>query len=341
MVVFGYIITSMFFSLILREDEIELSRFFFLDIWSIDNAGDDARRIIVKKSVKTNLFNVFAMFIFAFVAISNFPLWGDQNEIFLCVRVFDELFGKWSTIPYYVYFATFPFLIYTSIRFCFILFYGILHLEIQIFLTNERILKISNDYHNLGEWKTSYGDAYQEEIYKKLCFYIKHHCILKQYITKLFKIVKSVMAPFLLLGTLVTISFIFFLLANLENMSSILKIRIFFFVCGNVLVLLIFCEAGQRLINELQTGLIFDTLMECPWYNWNTRNKRLLLTFMTNSAIPSTMSFAGISLDYRLTISIGMTFIILRKIFIDFAYNKNVKLFNLICIFFHSTVRLL
>ncbi|RZC41898.1 hypothetical protein BDFB_015158 [Asbolus verrucosus] len=73
------------------------------------------------------------------------PMWGDQSEIF-CRGVFDEYFGTWFKISYYIYFGTGPFMVFTAVRLCFVLLYTIFRLQVQFQLINEYILQISNDF---------------------------------------------------------------------------------------------------------------------------------------------------------------------------------------------------
>ncbi|RZC27720.1 hypothetical protein BDFB_012584, partial [Asbolus verrucosus] len=51
------------------------------------------------------------------------------------------------------------------------------------------------------------------------------------------------------------------------------------------------------------TSSVFDALGNCPWYIWNIKNRKTLLNFMTNCLKLMQISFAGMSLDYRLFLS--------------------------------------
>ncbi|CAH1379721.1 unnamed protein product [Tenebrio molitor] len=59
------------------------------------------------------------------------------------------------------------------------------------------------------------------------------------------------------------------------------------------------------LLNE--TTKIFDTLSSCSWYEWNAENKKILLIFLSNSLKPLGFSFAGVTLNYKLPLSIFRT----------------------------------
>jgi hypothetical protein len=88
-----------------------------------------------------------------------------------------------------------------------------------------------------------------------------------------------------------------------ENTSAILKLRLSVLTIVNVLIIATYCQAGQKIFNE--SGRVFDTLTQCSWYNWDARNKQILLIFMANSLKPSTLVFAGIVVDYKLAVSVS------------------------------------
>jgi hypothetical protein len=104
-------------------------------------------------------------------------------------------------------------------------------------------------------------------------------------------------------------------------MSTILKVRSVLMITLDMLIVSIFCVAGQMLLNEasfnrrnqlwhiypliFQTTKIFDTLSSCSWYEWNAENKKILLIFLSNSLKPLGFSFAGVTLNYKLPLSVS------------------------------------
>ncbi|CAH1379782.1 unnamed protein product [Tenebrio molitor] len=128
----------------------------------------------------------------------------------------------------------------------------------------------------------------------------------------LLRIVRRGMAIFAVLGALCTISIIFlFLNVSIKgDMSLILKVRLGLMFTLNVLIVVIFCVAGQMLLNEASSQ-IFDTLSSCSWYEWNAENKKILLIFLSNTLKPVGFTFAGITLDYKFGLSLlrtGLTY---------------------------------
>jgi hypothetical protein len=153
--------------------------------WSLDSAGDNVKRMILEKSARNNKINYVVLLSAVFTVFINFPIWADQNELFLCIQVFEHFFDKFSKIPYLVYCATMPYVCYAGFRLTFILLYFIFGVKEQIFLLNESILQISDDFSHLEDFDKIRNVAYQKTMYDRLRFYIRQHCELKRYFFKL------------------------------------------------------------------------------------------------------------------------------------------------------------
>ncbi|RZC37022.1 hypothetical protein BDFB_011628, partial [Asbolus verrucosus] len=291
MLIFAFILTTMIVSIYLEKDILTLKNLFFDIAWSLESAGLKTRNLITKKSTIINavIYVVFALFVFA--AIICQPAFGDESELFLCVRVFREYFGVWMKIPHLLYFSTLPFMYLSSIRLAYVLIYGILQIQMQVTLLDVHILQMSSDFNHLREEEKLYSIVYQTEIYKRLCFCIYHHVALKEFITKLSATVKSVMFIFVILGILTTIG-VFFLILNVVK-DSLMRLQ-------HDLKILV-QNVG---ITLLQTGHILESLMKCTWYNWNTKNRLTLLIFIMNCMEPMKFSFAGVVLDRKLAAAV-------------------------------------
>jgi hypothetical protein len=114
-------------------------------------------------------------------AVINSPVLGDQSELFVCIRVFEYFFGKWSQILSKIYFVTFLVLWYGSVQLSFIMLYVILQLQVQIILLNQRIFQIRNNCSRLNHWDKTYSVQYQKDIKESLQLAIKQHCALIRY----------------------------------------------------------------------------------------------------------------------------------------------------------------
>ncbi|EFA07457.1 uncharacterized protein LOC103313598 isoform X2 [Tribolium castaneum] len=302
----GYIIATMLFAIFQEHSAIDLTKDILSLFWPIDYCGPRVKEEIVKKATKINRIHYIVLLFAGALGITMFPIWGDQKEWFLCVQVYQHYFGKWSKIPYYVYFFTYPMLAFSSVRLPFMTMYAIVQIRMQVYLLHQHISEISGEYvYDMKNLQILCDQNYQNEIYDKMRLIISHHIMLKRWMRKLVHTVQISMPVFVLLGTMTSISVLFYAIYSFHNINFILKVRLISVSVCTVLVVYMFSEAGQALSTET-TG-VFDLLMTCPWYVWNIKNRRILLIFMANSLEPMTFSLAGVTLDYRFALGMLRT----------------------------------
>ncbi|RZC40038.1 7tm 6 domain containing protein, partial [Asbolus verrucosus] len=293
---FTYLIINMIVLIFLEKPFLKMQKSVFATARKINSAGERAKAIILKKSSTIMSYNFFAIGLFIFCSIILFPMWSyDYDEILLCPHVLEAFFGNWSKIPYFLYFAGIPFLNFFCMKFSCILLYYASHIQMQIFLLSEHITQISKDFDCVNEWNKIHSVLYQNEMYRRLSFCIQWHVELRRSLRIFLTTVNSVMGIFVVLGTLYCASTTFFILYNIEILNIISKVRVLFVASCSVVMVIMFCESGQKLVNE--TGRIFDTLLLCPWYIWNPKIRQSFLLFLTNSVRPIQFSFAGITLN--------------------------------------------
>jgi hypothetical protein len=90
-----------------------------------------------------------------------------------------------------------------------------------------------------------------------------------------------------------------------ENASTIMKLRLAILSIATTIVIALYCQAGQKISDQMEG--IFDTLTQCSWYNWDAKNKQILLIFMANSLKRRSLTFAGIAIDYKQGVSVMRT----------------------------------
>ncbi|EFA09300.1 odorant receptor 230 [Tribolium castaneum] len=291
-IVTTYCVVALIYEILYAQPSVSMMSQQISTLWPMDACGEKVKQMILKRAFFTSVVTYSILFSFPIFGIIMFPLWGDQSDMFLCVRVFNEYFTKWSKVPIYLYFCSFPVLTFSGIRLPGMLLYAILITNIQIILLNQKIAHISD----LGDQRLVFGT---------LCSCVSLQIKLRQMLNKVLQFVYLVMPVFLLLGALTAISVLFFLFYSLENPSDYLMIRLACFLGGNILVVFTFCESGQALSND--TGRIFDILLTCPWYKWDKKNKNILLMFLVNSLKPMSITIAGITLDYKLAVTLIRT----------------------------------
>jgi hypothetical protein len=173
-------IFAMIYLAICEKRYSEQSSSFHRFAWSIDSAGLEAKRSILNKSAMSNVINYISLLLTLFITVLNFPIWGNERELFLSVEVFEYIFGNWAKIPHVIYFATVPYLTYTAFRVPFMLLYCILQVQIQIFLVKEHILQISDHSTDSNNLNMIDDVSYQNAIHQRLCQDIRQHYEIKR-----------------------------------------------------------------------------------------------------------------------------------------------------------------
>ncbi|XP_044262226.1 odorant receptor 43a-like [Tribolium madens] len=292
---FYYLITQ-FFTIIkqdLVQQMMEESELFF---WNMNFVPFNKQKQILKEMTQNkrriNFFWIWVLF-FGIVML---PVWGDFNEAHLFPQIYQTYLGNWSTIFYYFHISSFPFTIYTGIRIAAISLYLILATHFQMVLLKQKILQISQDY----------GLTNQDKIFENLCVCVSQHIALKKFIQKWVQILQKAMPVYICLAILCLITVMYVILNNFNiNTSNHLKAR--FLVAGiyGCVILYTFSEAGQHLVEI--TDKVFNTLIQCPWYNWNIKNRKTLMMFMLESLQPLQISWAGVTIDYTFGSSVIKT----------------------------------
>jgi hypothetical protein len=222
-------IYAMIYVAICEKTYNEQSSSFHKFAWSIDSAGLKAKQTILDKAAMSNMINYISLLLAVFSVVINLPIWGKERELFLSVEVFEYIFGKWSKVPHTIYFATVPYLAYATFRLSFMLLYCILQVQIQIFLVNEQILQISDNFTDFDNLDIIDDLSYQNTIHQRLSqdcrqhyeikrclvnviFHLTNNILTYRLITNLYQVVESA-TPFILgIGVLLTISLFFFIL---------------------------------------------------------------------------------------------------------------------------------
>lgn len=162
------------YSSVQREEFIiNLTKDILTLFWPINFCGPEAQQELIKKirKIKNILLTCFRL-----ISVALILIWADIKEYFLCFQVYKYYFGKWSKLPYYTFVFTFPWLAFSSIRIPFMLIYGIMEIQMQVYLINQQIAEISE----ANEDKMRKNQNYQNKIFEKLQLCIKHHIILKR-----------------------------------------------------------------------------------------------------------------------------------------------------------------
>ncbi|XP_044262508.1 uncharacterized protein LOC123009976 [Tribolium madens] len=301
-----YTIASLLIEFLIEKDVKKLLNEATRLMWAIDFCGSKVEKLILKRVTVINNIIYFMSAWFVVMGIIMLPIWGDHSEWFLCDVIFNENFETKGKILYYLSSCiSFPLVAFSSMRLPGILLCTILQTHMQIILINQKLVQISEDVGSLDNIRIVEDKSYQKKIYKDLRLCISHHVEIKRWLKKILKLVQPIFPVYVILGSLNFISLLFFAVYGLHNTSYLLKARgcVVLIIC--CFVLCMYAKAGQALSDE--TSRVFDTLMTCPWYLWDQKNKKALTIFLSNSFQPATITIAGMTLNYDFAVDLLKT----------------------------------
>ncbi|EFA12265.2 odorant receptor 234 [Tribolium castaneum] len=295
----SYVIAGMLFCFIFEKQLLNLLSEAETIFWPPEMITSELPKFIHR----TNVLNYFIIAWFGLLGVILFPVWGDQSEWFLNVWAYKAYFGSWWYIPYNLFYYSQPMAAWTCVRLPFIMMYFSLQIKLQIFLLNQQILEIPKGHNTNSE--TAPDDlSYQEAVSQKMCLCISHNVKIKRWTKSFLRKVIQAMPVFVLLGILGSIFVTFSVLYSFESTSTILKIRLVVVVGCTILSVYMFVEGSQRLCDE--SSQMFEMLAYSPWYLYNKNNRRILLTFMTNTLEPITITWGGIILNYNFGLTVRL-----------------------------------
>jgi hypothetical protein len=165
----------MVFAIILESKISKLMSKLENNFWSENTAGVEARQKIIAKSKTFLIINFVFLGICLILSVAMFPIFGDHKEWILISVIVENHFETWGIIFDWIIFSTVPFVLFSSIRLSGALFYGTLALQVQMFLINEHILQISDNFENSSD-----QTIFHTRISQKLRFCIDHHVCIKK-----------------------------------------------------------------------------------------------------------------------------------------------------------------
>ncbi|RZC39024.1 hypothetical protein BDFB_005188 [Asbolus verrucosus] len=261
-----------------------------INLWDIDNAGEEIETQIMNESKIINLFAVANTSLAVITSISYiFPNAYDE-EMILVFRIYQEVFSGQS-----VFFSTFHRLTYCMLCFImtaypYIVIYITQHVKFQLYMFNKYIKELMDDYDGAEE-RLICTEGYQKEIEFRLKFLIERHNEFIRWRNETLKLTANLIIPFIICGCLVSMSLVVFVIEFSDDLRNMFWRLSTFTVVGftsNASLVL----AGQAY--ETESEKILLTLMMLKWYNLNHKNKKNLFIFMTNSMEPLKIQFIEI-----------------------------------------------
>lgn len=164
-------------TLAIQEKSIaKLNKEIELLFWPTDFCGQKTKNKILKQTYKS-LKTCYA--ILAFIAIAGiimFLVWKNNNNFFLCFKIYDNYFGKWSKVSNFIYFFTSIWLGFNGIRSPMLIVYSLINLRVQIHLLKQNISNMTKIF------QTCDNTVYQKKINDNLLLCMSHHIMIKKYV---------------------------------------------------------------------------------------------------------------------------------------------------------------
>ncbi|CAG9815844.1 unnamed protein product [Phaedon cochleariae] len=226
------------------------------------------------------------------------PIVGDESDIFIEIRLIDEVFGKdvRSKVLSSVFYIGIVFLGISIGGVVNLFVYFSVHIETQFHLLNLKVENISGGLERIEE-----EDRFQRILGSRLKFCIARHITL----LKLFYSMETIhnnwpVLIFSLTGVLMIVSEIYLLLAGISSRSNI-RLMLAMVTTGYIAFLFVF--HGQKLENEYLR--LHHAAQNCSWHRWNKQNIFYLRMLLMNSSKPIKItSFHMVDLDYTLPVKV-------------------------------------
>ncbi|XP_064216133.1 odorant receptor 43a [Tribolium castaneum] len=251
---------------------LELLCEFYSLYWPLDNVNP-GKFLKQFRFLYVISFVTGGMFITSVLLVS--PVFKNEKDIFL-IR---EMFHNWGQILEVVFWAGLFFQTVWAILIACVLAYAIFGIKFQLSLL-------------LYQIKGMKGLRHQSMVKEKLHSVIRRHVCLTGFVRKVVKTYWGLLQVEVCMFLVVNISMLFFFINSFSRSDWQHNLRP---LCITVTsFMLTTCLIVLCLQIPDMTGRIFDTTLELPWHLWNSKNRRTLLIFMTNSVQPIYINILGL-----------------------------------------------
>ncbi|XP_074037268.1 uncharacterized protein isoform X2 [Leptinotarsa decemlineata] len=262
--------------------------------WSA--AGED---VLKKITLEIKMLKRIMTLLMIGLIISNVILLPYPEICELFHRMGEKYFERWIVIIDIMTLILLAMTGYGSGHFFLKVAYAFTHTKFQCYLLNG-LLKNMSDYTGKG----LDDEEYQMITYQKLVKLVKAHQNTKKLFGLITKHFSWMIHPVYIANCVAMVSIIYIYMLEISRGESFLHPRVLITQGIFGFALFVTMNHGQRLSDEFEK--IFHNVYACPWYTWNKRNKQLILSLMTNSLQPMTLtSYAMVNLDYSATVKIG------------------------------------
>ncbi|KAJ3628976.1 hypothetical protein MTP99_013405 [Tenebrio molitor] len=242
-------------------------------------------------------------FMMATMVFFNFPMAGQNRNIYYAKYFFEKVAPSCSTYLTYLYYATFPLLGYMMLINPTLMLYITAHLKYQVYHLNELLTNIGSEYEGVEDYDLMRNETYQKKVSQQLKICVQRHRVLK-YWEKKFN--DTIYMPLIILMGLSIMAFISLFFGIIVKRQDTYLLRV-----GSTMVFASISTffpiaSGQYLTNASSKMLM--NAGNCRWTSWNVSNRRTLLIFMTNAQKPFIIGTAFFLCEFPFIIS-GVKFI--------------------------------
>ncbi|XP_068899639.1 uncharacterized protein [Tenebrio molitor] len=284
-----------------------------IDLWEIDSAGEETKQRITRESRRINMF-VVTNTILGVTWATTHLLSHNPTETVFVRYVFHLLFPIQARFLIVFFNLMFYLAVLTMVAHAYQTIYTTQHVKFQIYMYKTLIQKMT-DRTDLEE-NLIYDGDYQELTESSLKFLINRHCDFIRCRDNALLQMKNLIVPFTLGAVVITTSFALSLLQDAISWRSCL------FGVWTLLTITSLITAGHTLEDESEKMLASFSIPK--WYTWNIKNRKLLLTILTNTTRPISLKFTdSFTINYTLLVFIAKALYSILSVFLSTKIRKD------------------
>ncbi|KAJ3620105.1 hypothetical protein MTP99_004096 [Tenebrio molitor] len=283
-----------------------------IDLWEIDSAGEETKPRITRESRRINMF-VAINTILAVTWATTHLLSHNPSETVFVRHIFHLLFRQQADFLFIFFNLTLYLAIFVMITHAYEMIYVTQHVKFQIYMCQTFIQAMTDGTDS--EERLMYDADYQHLTESRLKSLIKRHCDFIRWRDNMLLLIKHLIMPFTLGAVVISTSLALSLLQDAISWRSCLMA-----VCA-LLTITSLITAGHFLEDESEKMLASFSIPK--WYTWNIKNRKLLLTILTNTTRPISLKFTdSFIINYTLFSFIGKTLYSIVSVFLSIKIEK-------------------
>mgnify|MGYP005984900951 CR=1 FL=1 len=137
--------------------------------------GEDNFKNFQKTANRVVLAYKIFVILLVLAATSGLPWYGDEYEVMIPVKIFTDVFGKWSFPFTTIFYLSLYHIAFTITGGTTIIVYLVLHLYTQCLLLNQRLENLSSSVDSLDVATLQTNEEYQNRVKNEMSCCIRHH----------------------------------------------------------------------------------------------------------------------------------------------------------------------